>query len=189
MKKAVIVGGGLIGMETCEALQLAGIETTVVEMLDQILPFLDWEMAKLVENYLKGKGIGFEFVSAVTEFSGQNGKITGAGLANGKHISCDLAVLSIGVRPNAELAKKAALLIGTKGGITVNRFLQTEDPDIYAAGDCIEVNNIVRCDKQHWPMGDAANLQGRVVADKTTGKFLGMQAVGLGDVSKRVSLQ
>lgn len=257
VKKAVIVGGGLIGIETCEALQLAGIQITVVEMMDQVLPFLDWEMAKLVENSMKSKGVSIITGNGVKGFLGEE-SVAGVELSDGTVLDCELVVVSIGVRPNSELARKAGLRLGYSGGISVNRFLQTSDPDIYAAGDCIEVTNLVTHEKQPWPMGDAANLQGRVaaqnivygnieeyegvvgtgickvfdfaagatglsermarkqgycniltaihaapdkpgfmgakpivikvIADKTTGKFLGMQAVGQGDVSKRVAI-
>jgi NADPH-dependent 2,4-dienoyl-CoA reductase/sulfur reductase-like enzyme/rhodanese-related sulfurtransferase len=254
----VIVGGGLIGIETCEAFALAGIRTTVVEMLDQVLPFLDWEMAKLVENHMKSKGIEVLTNRAVVRFQGTDGRVTGVEVSGGEVIPCDHVVFSIGVRPNGALASKAGLRVGDSGGITVNRFMQTNDPDIYAAGDCTEITNLITQNKQHWPMGDAANLQGRVVAQnavhgnieeyngmigtgickvfdytagstglsqkmaeregfqniltaihaapdkpgfmgasplvikliaaKSTGKLLGMQAVGTGDVSKRVAM-
>ena len=151
VKKAVIVGGGLIGIETCEALQLAGVEITIVEMLDPILPFLDWEMAKLVENSMAGQGVKVLTGSAVSEFLGSGGRISGVRLAGGDSIDCDLAVVAIGVRPNGQLAKAAGLEVGRRGGILVNRFMQTNDPDIYAAGDCTEVANLLTHDRQHWP--------------------------------------
>ncbi len=258
ISKAVVIGGGLIGIETCEALQLAGIDITIVDMLDQVLPFLDWDMAKLVENHLISKGVKVMTGTAVCGFKGKDGKVCGVELETGETLDCELAVVSIGVRPNSKLAKDAGLRIGLSGGISVNRFMQTDDPHIYAAGDCVEVTNLVTHNKQHWPMGDAANLQGRVVAqnvasgniqeyegfvgtgickvfdycagstglsekmakkegyanlitavhaapdkpgfmggkpiimkllaDKTTGKFLGLQAVGPGDVSKRIAM-
>ena len=258
MKKAVIVGGGLIGIETCEALQLGGVDITVVEMQDQVLPFLDWEIAKHVENHIRSKGSEVITSTGVTEFIGKNGKVTAVKLSDGRELECDLAVVSIGVKPNSGLAKSAGLEIGQKGGISVNTFMQTSDPDVYAGGDCVEVTNLVTHNKSLWPMGDAANLQARVaaqnmvlgnnvnyegmigtgickvfdyvagstglsekqakrlgysniitaiqaspdkpgfmgakpiiiklVADKTTCKLLGMQAVGTGDVSKRVAI-
>ena len=148
IKNVVIVGGGLIGIETCEALQLADMNLTIVEMQNQILPFLDWEMAKLVENFMVSKGANIVTEKAVTEFIGKDGKVTGVKLSDGSSIDCELVVLSIGVRPNVSLAKKAGLTIGcTTGGISVNRFLQTNDSDIYAAGDCIEVTNLVTHNK------------------------------------------
>lgn len=258
IKKAVIVGGGLIGIETAEALQLGGVSITVVEMLDQILSFLDWEMAKVVENHLRSKGGNVITGLGVTEFIGENGAVKGVKLSDGRTLECDLAVVAIGVRPNSKLAGDAGLKIGDRGGISVNTFMQTSDPFIYAGGDCVEVTNLVTHTKAHWPMGDAANLQGRVaaenivygncveyegmigtgickvfdyeagstglseqmarrlgysniitaihaapdkpgfmggapviiklVADKTTCRLLGMQAVGPGDVSKRISI-
>jgi NADPH-dependent 2,4-dienoyl-CoA reductase/sulfur reductase-like enzyme/rhodanese-related sulfurtransferase len=257
VKKAVVVGGGLIGIETCEALELAGIDITVVEMQDQVLPFLDWEMAKLVENHMREKGVNVITGRGVTKFLGKEGRINGVELSDGEVIPCDHAVISIGVRPNSQIAQDAGLKIGESRGISVNRFMQTSDPDIYAAGDCVEVTNLITKNKQHWPMGDAANLQGRVLAQnvvegnieeyngaigtgickvfdmtagatglsekmaeregfqniitaihaapdkpgfmggsaliikliaaKSTGRLLGMQAVGVGDVSKRVA--
>ena len=118
--EAVIVGGGLIGIETCEALQLAGIKITVVEMLDQVLPFLDWELAKLVENHIRSKGSEVLTGTAVAEFLGKDGKIAGVKLADGREISCQLAVVSVGVRPNSELARSAGLKVGETGGISVS---------------------------------------------------------------------
>ena len=256
-KKAVVIGGGLIGIETCEAFQLAGIEVTVVEMLDQILPFLDFEMAKTVENHLKAKGVNVITGNAVKEIKG-TGSVNSVVLNDGTQIPCEQVVFSIGVRPNSGLAKDAGLKIGDRGGISVNRFMQTSDPSIYAAGDCVEVTNLITHEKQPWPMGDAANLQGRVaaqnivlgnveeyegivgtgickvfdftagstglstkaanaegfenvltaihaapdkpgfmganpviiklLAEKTTGKLLGMQIVGTGDAAKRLAM-
>lgn len=258
LKKAVIVGGGLIGIETCEALQLGGVDITVVEMLDQVLSFLDWEMAKHVENHLCSKGSHVVTGCGVTEFLGKEGKITGVKLSDGRILECDLAVVAIGVRPNSQLAREAGILVGQTGGIAVNTFMQTSDPDIYAGGDCVEVTNLVTHNKSVWPMGDAANLEARVaaqnmvlgnnveyegmigtgickvfdyvagstglsekqakrlgysnimtaiqaapdkpgfmgakpiiiklVADKTTCRLLGMQALGTGDVSKRLAI-
>lgn len=165
IKNAVIVGGGLIGIETCEALQLAGIKVTVVEKLPQILPFLDWEMAKLAEKEVKKHGTNIYTGHSVDEFIGKDGKLTGVKLSNDEILDCELAVVSIGNKPNVSLAKDAGLRIGVTGGIEVNKFMQTSDPDIYAAGDCVEIHDLVSHNrvKTHWPMGDAANLQGRVV--------------------------
>lgn len=163
VKRAVVVGGGLIGVETCEALQLAGIEITVVEMLPQVLTYLDWEMAKLVEHHMQAKGAHVITDNAVAAFLGDDGKLTGVKLANGTELECDLAVVATGVRPNTALADGAGLATGDTGGISVNEFLQTSDPDIYAAGDCIEIPNRLTGARVHAPYGDLANLQGRVV--------------------------
>ncbi len=165
IKKAVVIGGGLIGIETCEALQLAGIEITVIELLPQLLTFLDWELAKLVENHVRSKGANVITDNGIAAFLGENGRLTGVKLQNGTELPCELAVIAIGVRPDVKLAKEAGLKIGELGGIDVNEFMQTSDPDIYAAGDCVETTNRITGKKVHAPYGDLANLQGRVAGE------------------------
>lgn len=165
IKKAVMIGGGLIGIETCEAMRLADIDVTVVELLPQLLTFLDWEMAKLVENHVKAKGANVITNNGVAAFLGENGKLTGVKLANGTEIPCELAVIATGVRPNSKLAKDAGLKVGERGGILVNEFMQTSDENIYAAGDCLEVKNLITGKLVHAPYGDLANLQGRVAGE------------------------
>ncbi len=117
IKKAVVIGGGLIGIETCEALQLAGIEITVIELLPQLLTFLDWELAKLVENHVRSKGANVITDNGIAAFLGENGKLTGVKLQNGTELPCELAVVAIGVRPNVKLAQESGLKIGETGGI------------------------------------------------------------------------
>lgn len=165
IKKAVIIGGGLIGIETCEALQLAGIEITVIEMLPQLLTFLDWELAKLVENHVRSKNANVITDNGIAEFLGEHGKLTAVKLQNGIELPCQLAVVAIGVSPNTKLAKEAGLETGATGGIIVNEYMQTSDPNIYAAGDCIETVNLITGKKVHAPYGDLANLQGRVAGE------------------------
>jgi len=165
IKKAVVIGGGLIGIETCEALQLAGIEITVIELLPQLLTFLDWELAKLVENHVRSNGANVITDNGIAAFLGENGRLTGVKLQNGTELPCELAVVAIGVRPNVKLAKEAGLKIGDLGGIEVNECMQTSDPDIYAAGDCVETTNRITGKKVHAPYGDLANLQGRVAGE------------------------
>lgn len=165
VKKAVVIGGGLIGVEACEALQESGIQVTVVEAVDQVLTFLDWDLAKLVENHMKAKGAQVLTGIGVKEFVGEGGRLTGVKLADGTVIECSLAVMAIGVRPNSELAREARLEIGQFGGITVNAYMQTTDPDIYAAGDCVEIPNRITGAAAFAPMGDLANLEGRVIGE------------------------
>jgi len=165
IKKAVVIGGGLIGIETCEALQLAGIEITVIELLPQLLTFLDMELAKLVENHVKSKGANVITENGIAAFLGENGKLTAVKLQNGTELPCELAVVAIGVRPNVKLAKEAGLKIGELGGIDVNEYMQTSDPDIYAVGDCVETVNRITDKKVLAPYGDLANLQGRVAGE------------------------
>jgi len=165
IRKAVVVGGGLIGIETCEALQLAGMEITVVELLPQLLTFLDWEMAKLVENHVKSKGANVITENGIAAFLGENGTLTGIKLQNGTELPCELAVVAVGVKPNVKLAKEAGLKIGPLGGIDVNEYMQTSDPDVYAAGDCVETIHRITGKKVLAPYGDLANLQGRVAGE------------------------
>ncbi len=182
VKKAVVIGGGLIGIETLEALNLAGIELTMIELLPQLLTFLDWKMAKLVENYLKTKA-NVITKNGVAEFIGENGKLTGVKLQNGTEIPCQLAVVAIGVQPNIKLAQEAGLDIGQLGGINVNKYMQTSDEDIYAAGDCCEIKNIITDKNVLAPYGDLANLQGRVVGENiikgNTSSFPGTIQTGI----------
>jgi NADPH-dependent 2,4-dienoyl-CoA reductase/sulfur reductase-like enzyme/rhodanese-related sulfurtransferase len=165
IKKAAVIGGGLIGIETCEALQLAGIEITVIELLPQLLTFLDWELAKLVENHVKAKSANIITDNGIIEFLGKDGTLTGVKLQNGAELACELAVVAIGVTPNVRLAKEAGLKIGELGGIEVDPYMQTSDPDIYAVGDCVESLNRITGRKVLAPYGDLANLQGRVAGE------------------------
>lgn len=183
IKKAVIIGGGLIGIETCEALQLAGIDITVIELLPQLLTFLDWELAKLVENHIREKSAMVITGNGLGEFLGENGRLTAVKLQNGTELPCELAVVAVGVRPNAALAREAGLAIGECLGIVVDEHMQTSDPDIYAAGDCVECRHMITGRPVYSPMGDLANLQGRVAGQNAvlgnTAKFPGTIQTGI----------
>jgi len=165
IKKAVVIGGGLIGIETCEALHLAGIEITVVEMLPQLLSFLDMEIAKLVENHVRSKGANVMSSNGLQAFLGKDGKLTGIKLQNGAELECQLAIIAIGVIPNSDLAGRIGLEVGPTGGIIVDKHMQTSDPDIYAVGDCVETYQRLTGKKVLAPYGDLANLQGRVAGE------------------------
>jgi NADPH-dependent 2,4-dienoyl-CoA reductase/sulfur reductase-like enzyme/rhodanese-related sulfurtransferase len=182
IKKAVVVGGGLIGIETCEALHLAGIEITIVELLPQLLTFLDKQMARLVEKYIQTKA-NVILKNGVMAFFGENGRLTAVKLQNGTEIPCELAVIAIGVSPNTTFAKNAGIEIGNTGGIIVNEYMQTNDPDIYAAGDCVEIPNLITGKSVHAPYGDLANLEGRVAGENVimgnAAKFPGTIQTGI----------
>jgi len=165
IKKAVVIGGGLIGIETCEALQLSGIDITVIEMLPQILVFLDWELAKVLENHVRGKAANVITDVKLAEFIGENGKLSAVRLENGTELPCELAVLAIGVIPNTDLAQATGLEIGDIGGILVDEFMQTSDSNIYAVGDCVELEHRITGKKTRAPFGDLANLEGRVAGE------------------------
>lgn len=162
IKRAVVIGGGLIGVETCEALQLADIEITVIELLPQILMFLDWQLAKILENHIKSKAANVITGNGIAQFLGEDGALTAVKLSNGTELPCELAVIAIGVRPNVELARRAGLTIGEAGGIAVDHYMQTSDPDIYAVGDCTEQHHLITQGSTYAPLGDLANLEGRV---------------------------
>jgi len=183
IKKAVIIGGGLIGIETCEALELAGIDITVIELLPQMLTFLDCELAKLVENHIRQKSANVITGNGLAEFLGENGQLKGVKLQNGTELPCELAVVAIGVRPNVKLAQEAGLRIGDCKGLVVNEYMQTSDPDIYAAGDCVECRNMITGQAVLSPMGDLANLQGRVAGENVilgnTATFPGTLQTGI----------
>jgi len=165
ISRAVVIGGGLIGIETCEALHLAGIEITIVEMLPQLLAFLDQELAQLVGNHMRARGVNVITGNGIAAFLGENGRLTGIKLANGTELECGLAVVAVGVRPNANLAREAGLAIGPKGGVTVNHYMQTSDEHIYAVGDCVEIEQLITGQHIHAPYGDLANLEGRVAGE------------------------
>ncbi|CEA15367.1 NAD(FAD)-dependent dehydrogenase [Fermentimonas caenicola] len=164
IKKAVVIGGGLIGIETLEALHLAGIHITLIELLPQLLTFLDKHMARLVEKYVQTK-VNVILQNGVASFLGENGVLKAVKLQDGTEIPCDLAVVAIGVTPNNKLAKEAGLAIGETGGILVDEYMQTTDPDIYAIGDCVEIPHLITHKPVHAPFGDLANLQGRVAGE------------------------
>ncbi len=165
--RVTLVGGGLIGVEMAEALASRGCEVTIVEMLDHILPILDGEMAALVEKYLKSKGIRILTRSPVRAIEGE-GKVESV-VAGEERIDCDMAIVSIGVKPNVALAEAAGLEIGTTGAIRVDQKMQSSDPDIFAAGDCCETYRLPSGEPCHVPLGSTANKQGRVAANNICG--------------------
>lgn len=165
VKKAVVVGGGLIGVEACEALVTCGVAVTLVEMEEQVLTFLDSQLAMLVGNHMKTKSVDLRTGMKLERFIGEGNLLTAVQLANGEMIDCQLAVVAAGVSPNSKLAEQAGLKTGKSGGIAVNEFMQTSDRDIYAAGDCVECLHLLTGRSVHIPMGDLANLQGRVAGE------------------------
>jgi len=161
-REVVMVGGGLIGVETVEALVECGCRVTVVEMMPHILRMLDWEMARLVERHMESKGVRILTNTQVTGFEGE-GKVSAVLTSQGR-LPADLVVLGIGVKPNVALARAAGLDLGDTGGIKVDEGMRTSDQDVYAAGDCVESTDIVTGKPCYVPMGSTANKQGRVAA-------------------------
>ena len=171
VSKAVVIGGGAIGIEIAEALtDLWGIETSIVELAEQLLPSaLGQDMAKIVLQHLNKKKVNVLLSSKVNGIIGKNNRVIGVKIDE-KVLDADLVILSVGIRPNTGLAKAAGLLLGTSGGIKVDSHLQTSDPDIYAGGDCIEVNHILSGRQMLMPLGSLANRQGRIIGSHICGK-------------------
>jgi len=171
VKKAVIVGSGLIGMEMAEAFHARGMEVAVVEMLDWIFPgVLDRDMGLLAAGYLRQKGIHIYTGEKVLRFAGGSDGIIQQVITDKRELPADLVVLAVGVRPNAALAKKAGLALGETGAVQVNEYLQTSDPDIYAGGDCVENTQRITGKKIYAPLGSTANKHGRCIADHIAGR-------------------
>jgi NADPH-dependent 2,4-dienoyl-CoA reductase/sulfur reductase-like enzyme/rhodanese-related sulfurtransferase len=168
-KRAVVIGAGFIGIEMAENLVHRGIETTVVELADQILPPWDAEMVAPVAEHLREKGVHLQLANAAEAI-----EETEAGLVirlkSGDSLTADLVVMSVGVRPENQLAVEAGLEVGPRGGIRVNDAMQTNDPDIYAVGDAVEVRHFVDNSPVQIPLGGPANRQGRIAADHICGR-------------------
>lgn len=163
-KRAIVVGGGFIGLEMAENLYDLGIQVDVVEMANQVMAPLDFSMAAIVHRQLTDKGVGLHLEDGVSRFEEKDGGVT-VHLRSGKQIATDMVLLSIGVRPETKLAKDAGLAIGERGGIAVNDYMQTSDADIYALGDAVEVHHLVTGQPALIPLAGPANKQGRIVAD------------------------
>jgi CoA-disulfide reductase len=166
-KKSVIVGGGFIGIEMAENLADRGMEVTLIEMANQIMAPIDYEMATILHTHLKEKGVQLILENGVQSFADQGNKVI---LSDGTEIQTDMTILSIGVRPENELAKTAGLELGERGGIIVNEFLQTSNADIYAVGDAVEVVDYISGTKAMIPLAGPANRQGRIAANNMMGK-------------------
>jgi len=166
--QAVIIGGGLIGVETAEALTETGCKVTVVEMLPQVLPMLDWEMAHLVQQHMEAKGV--RVLTGATAESIEGGARAEAVVAAGERLPAHLVVVAIGVRPNADLARAAGLELGPNGGIRVDAAMRTSDPTIYAVGDCTEERDLVSGREVFVSNGANANKEGRVAANNIAGR-------------------
>lgn len=166
-KDVVIIGGGLIGVETTEALAAHGCRVTVVEMLPQVLNMLDWDIARLIEQHMESKGVKVMTGTKALSLEGcGDAKDAVAGVQTDKGLlPADAVVLAIGVRPNVALARQAGLEIGASTrAIAVDGHMRTSDPDIYAAGDCVECVDRLTGKPCFIPLGSTANKQGRVAA-------------------------
>lgn len=171
IKKAVVIGGGLIGLEAADGLANNRVKVTVVDIADQLLPsILDPDMAVILRKKLEGRGLNVMTGTKVTALLGGNeGNISRVVTDKGE-LEADLAIIAVGVRPRVDLAMAAGLRLGAGGAIAVNEFLQTSDPSIYAGGDCVENTHLVSGQKVYAPQASYANKHGRVIADNLAGK-------------------
>jgi len=167
-KKAVVVGGGFIGVEMAENMHHLGLDVTLVEMLDQILPPFDREMASPIHQYARDMGLNLKLGDGVKscEKEGERTIVTTQG---GSRIESDMVILSIGVRPENKLAKEAGLEMGERGGIKTDRYMRTSDIDIFAIGDAAEIKNFITGKPTMIPLAGPAGKQGRIAADNAFG--------------------
>jgi NADPH-dependent 2,4-dienoyl-CoA reductase/sulfur reductase-like enzyme/rhodanese-related sulfurtransferase len=169
--RAVVIGGGAIGIEMAEAFKdLWGIDTALIEFQDQLLPSLvDWEMADILAKHLSENGIELYLREAAVEIlANDEGWACGVRTPE-RTVEADLVIMAVGVRPRSMLARDAGLHVSGSGAIVVNEHMQTSDPDIYAAGDCVEITNLVSGSKFFAPLGSLANKEGRVAGDNIAG--------------------
>lgn len=168
-QRAVIIGGGYIGLEMAEALHERGLSVTVVEMLPQLMPNFDAELVEEVTAHLAEHGVQVHTGERVAAITQQDGHLT-IQLASDTSLPADLVLVSTGVRPNSELAKAAGLKLGKSGAIWVDAQMRTSDPHIYAAGDCVEHYHIVLGENAWIPLATSANKGGRIAGDNMSGQ-------------------
>jgi len=180
--RAVVIGGGFIGLETAENLVHLGFEVTLLQKLPQLLGPLDHEVARLVEEHVKRNGVDVVLNDGAAAFAELEGGAIEVQTASGKTYPADIVILAIGVRPDTTLANAAGLEIGDRGGIRVDDQMHTSDPDIFAVGDVIEVKDIVTDEWSLMALAGPANRQGRIAADVIAGRdshFRGVQGTAI----------
>jgi Uncharacterized NAD(FAD)-dependent dehydrogenases len=180
-ENAVIIGGGFIGLEMAEMLYTRNLDVTIVEAADQLMGPLDPEMAAIIHKHLRDKEISLYFGDQAVSLNGSE-RAESVTLASGQTIPADLIVMGIGVKPEVWLAKDAGLTIGSLGGIQVNEYMQTSDPYIYAAGDAVQVKDIITGADTLLPMASPANRQGWLIANSLCGRpvqYTGVQGTAI----------
>lgn len=168
-KEAVIVGGGYIGLEMSESLRKRGLNVTVVEKMDRLLGTMEKEVSEKVESVLQKEGVTVMKNVSVKAFYGKEGYVRSVAL-DSNEIPCDIVILSIGVRPNSDLAKRAGIELGVAESIRIDNFMRTNHEDVYACGDCAEAIHLVTGKRVYIPLGTTANRQGRIAGENVAGK-------------------
>ena len=167
-KSAVLAGGGFIGLEMAENLRELGVEVTIVQRADQVLPPLDYDMAAQIHTLLRSHGVHLKLGSAVAGFESSGEQVVTL-LEGEQPLHSDMVLLAIGVTPDTALAREAGLTLGQKGAIRVNDRMETSVPDIYAVGDAVEVEHFVTKERAVVALAGPANRQGRIAADNICG--------------------
>ena len=183
VKNAAVIGGGFIGIEMAENLRHAGLEVSLIEAAQQVMAPLDFEMSQILHEHIRENGVHLYLGDGVSAFEDKDDTVT-VKLKSGKNISADMVILSIGVRPNSELAKNAGLELNARGGIIVNENMRTSDEHIYAVGDVIEVEDFVSKERKMVPLAGPANKQGRIAADVLAGRNSAYQGTQGSSVAK-----
>ena len=181
-RNAAVVGGGFIGLEMAENLARRGLEVTIVEMFDQVMPPLDREMAEYVYVHLLKNHVSVHLADAVTRFNESEGRVASVETKSGARIQADVVILAVGVKPESQLAKDAGLELGPHGGIRVDESMRTSDPCIWAVGDVVEVKDAITGELCFVPLAGPANRQGRIAAAAICGRparFRGVQATAV----------
>ena len=167
-KSAVLAGGGFIGLEMAENLRELGVEVTLVQMMDQVMPPLDYDMAAQLHALLRKHGVRLKLGSTVAGFASQGEQVTTL-LEGEEPLTSDMVLMAIGVTPDSSLAREAGLELGQRGAIRVNERMETSVPDIYAVGDAVEVEHFVTKERAVISLAGPANRQGRIAADNICG--------------------
>ncbi|HPR55067.1 MAG TPA: FAD-dependent oxidoreductase [Deltaproteobacteria bacterium] len=168
-RDAVVIGGGFIGIEMAENLAQRGVKTTILEMLDQVMPQLDYEMAGLVHAHLRDRGVALMLGEGLKSFAKEDGRLI-VNTTKGRSVTCDLAILSVGIRPENRLAREAELILSERGHIVVDQTMATSDPTIYAIGDAVSVRDYLLGLPVNTALAGPANKQGRIAADNALGR-------------------
>ena len=181
-RNAAVVGGGFIGLEMAENLARRGLKVTIVEMLDQVIPPLDREMAEYVSVHLLKNNVSVRLADGVARFNESQGRVSSVETRSGARIQADLVILSVGVKPESQLATNSGLELGPHDGIRVDEAMRTGDPCIWAVGDAVEVTDAITGELCFVPLAGPANRQGRIAADAICGRparFRGVQATAV----------
>lgn len=166
-QRAVVVGGGFIGLEIAENIKAVGVDVTIVEMSNQVIAPIDYDMAAEVHCHLRSKGVKLMLNSALEEIEEKDNALEVT--ISGRKVETDMVVMAIGVKPESKMAIEAGIEVNSRGAIKVDSHMRTNIKNIYAIGDVIEITNFITKEKSYVPLAGPANKQGRIVADNICG--------------------